>query len=61
MATKIKYVALAIILIGALILILSHFLGWNNINSLNVSAYAAMIVGLVTYIIAGKKALEEDK
>lgn len=59
MATKIKYVALAIILLGALTLILSHFRGWNNINALNVSAYVAMVVGLVAYIIAGKKALEE--
>ncbi len=59
MATTIKYVALAIILIGALVLILSHFCGWNNINALNVSAYVAMVAGLVTYIIAGKKALEE--
>lgn len=60
MATKIKYAGLALILIGALLLILSHFLGWNNINALNVGAYAGMVVGLVTYIIAGKKALEEQ-
>lgn len=60
MATKIKYAGLALILIGALLLILSHFLGWNNINALNIGAYAGMVVGLVTYIIAGKKALEEQ-
>lgn len=60
MATKIKYAGLALIFIGALLLILSHFLGWNNINALNVGAYAGMVVGLVTYIIAGKKALEEQ-
>ncbi len=60
MATKIKYAGLALILIGAVLLILSHFLGWNNINALNVGAYAGMVVGLVTYIIAGKKALEEQ-
>ena len=60
MATKIKYAGLALILIGAALLILSHFMGWNNINALNVGAYAGMVVGLVTYIIAGKKALEEQ-
>ncbi len=59
MATKIKYAGLALILIGALILILSHFCGWNNINAVNVSAYVTMVAGLITYIIAGKKALEE--
>lgn len=59
MATNIKYFGLALILIGALILILSHFCGWNNINSLNVGTYTAMVVGLVIYIIAGKKALEK--
>ncbi len=59
MATIIKNAALALILIGALILILSHFCGWNNINAVNVSAYVAMVVGLVAYIIAGKRALEE--
>ena len=59
MATKIKYVALAIILLGALTLILSYFCGWNNINAVNFSAYVAMVVGLVAYIIAGKKSLEE--
>ncbi|MBE6308235.1 MAG: hypothetical protein IJY98_05010 [Bacteroidaceae bacterium] len=59
MATKVKYLGLALILIGALVLILSHFCGWNNINSLNVSTYAVMIIGFITYIIAGKKSLEE--
>lgn len=59
MATIIKNAALALILIGALVLILSHFCGWNNINAVNVSAYVAMVVGLITYIIAGKRALEE--
>lgn len=59
MATIIKNIGLALILIGALLLILSHFCGWNNINAVNVSSYVAMVAGLITYIIAGKKALEE--
>ncbi len=59
MASKIKNLGLALILIGALILILSHFCGWNNINAVNVGAYTGMIIGLITYIIAGKKAMED--
>ena len=59
MASKIKNVGLALILIGAVILILSHFCGWNNINAVNVSAYIGMVIGLITYIIAGKKAMDE--
>ncbi len=59
MASKIKNVGLALILIGAVILILSHFCGWNNINAVNVSAYTGMVIGLITYIIAGKKAMDE--
>ena len=59
MATKIKYVALAIILLGALTLILSHFCGWNNINAVNFGAFGLMIVGLIVYIVGGKKNLAE--
>ncbi len=59
MAAKIKNLGLALILIGAVILILSHFCGWNNINAINVGAYTGMVAGLITYIIAGKKAMEE--
>ena len=59
MANNIKLAGLILILIGAVILILSYFFGWNNINAVNVGAFVAMITGLVTYIIAGKKALEK--
>lgn len=51
---------LALIIIGAVILILSYFLGWSNNNAITAGAFAAMVVGLVTYIIAGKKCMEKN-
>ncbi len=56
---NIKNLGLALIIIGAVILILSHFCGWNNINALNTTTFAVMIIGFIAYIWAGKKALEE--
>lgn len=58
MPSIIKNLGLALILIGALVLFLSYILGWVNINAINVGAFVAMIIGLITYIIAGKKELE---
>ncbi|MBR2301185.1 MAG: hypothetical protein IKA41_04455 [Bacteroidaceae bacterium] len=58
MSTIIKNLGLALILIGAVILILSYFMVWVNNNAVSASSVAAMIVGLIIYIIAGKKELE---
>ena len=51
--------AVALIIIAAIILIISYFAGWNNINAVNFGAFALMIVGLIVYIIGGKKDLAE--
>lgn len=59
MANKIKYVGLALLVIGAIILLASQINGWNNNNSVNFGAAATMIVGLITYVIAGKKNYQE--
>ena len=59
MLSKIKIAGLAIFIIGAILIILSHFLGWNNINMVNLGSVVLMVAGLVTYIIATKKILEE--
>ena len=59
MANKIKYVGLALLIIGAIILLASQINGWNNNNSVNFGAAAAMIAGLITYVIAGKKNYQE--
>ena len=59
MASKLKIAGIAVFIIGAILIILSHFLGWNNMNIVNFGSIALMIAGLVTYIMASKKILEE--
>lgn len=59
MASKLKIAGIAIFIIGALLIILSHFLGWNNSNLVNLGSVILMVAGLVTYIYASKKLLEE--
>jgi hypothetical protein len=59
MASKLKIAGIAVFIIGAILIILSHFLGWNNMNIVNFGSIALMIAGLVTYIMANKKILEE--
>lgn len=61
MNSKLKMLSLAIIVIAAIILVLSYFMGWTNNNSVQFGALAAMIAGLVGYIFFSKKSLEEGK
>ena len=61
MNSNLKTLSLAIIVIAAVVLILSYFLGWVNNNTVQFGSLLAMIVGLIAYIIFGKKALEENK
>ena len=60
MSTIIKNLGLALILIGAVILLLSYFLNWVNNNAVSVAAIVTMIAGLLTYIFASKKELEKN-
>ena len=50
-----KYLGVIIIIIAAIILMLSHFLGWNNVNAVQFGSIGAMIVGLVLYIWLNKR------
>ena len=50
-----KNLGVIIIIIAAVVLILSHLLGWNNINAVQFGSFGAMIVGLVLYIWLNKK------
>ncbi|MBR6629703.1 MAG: hypothetical protein IKL03_07100 [Bacteroidaceae bacterium] len=50
-----KNLGLIIIVLAAIVLILSYFLGWNNINGVQFGAFGAMIAGVVLYIILNKK------
>ena len=59
MGSKIKLAGLVIFIIGAILIILSHFLGWNNYNAVNLGSVALMIAGLASYIAGAKKVLEE--
>ncbi|MBQ8336458.1 MAG: hypothetical protein IJY44_02870 [Bacteroidaceae bacterium] len=59
MANKIKILGIVLFIIGAILIILSHFLGWNNMNLVNFGSVALMIIALVIYIVAYKKSIEE--
>ena len=50
-----KYLGIIIIVIASVVLILSHILGWNNVNAVQFGSFSAMIVGLVLYIWLNKK------
>ena len=50
-----KNLGVIIIVIAAVVLILSHILGWNNINAVQFGSMGAMILGLVLYIWLNKR------
>ena len=50
-----KNLGVIIIIIAAVVLILSHLMGWNNINAVQFGSFDAMIVGLALYIWLNKK------
>ena len=50
-----KNLGIILIVIAAVVLILSHLLGWNNINAVQFGSVGLMIVGLVLYIWMNKK------
>ena len=61
MNSNLKLLSLALIVIAAIALVLSYFMGWTNNNTVQFSALAVMIVGLIAYIIFSKRSLEEGK
>ena len=50
-----KNLGIIIIVIASIVLVLSHFLGWNNINAVQFGSMGAIIVGIVLYIALNKK------
>lgn len=52
-----KNLGIILVVIAAIVLVLSHFMGWNNVNGVQFGAFAAMILGVVLYIILNKKCL----
>ncbi len=61
MNSNLKMLSLAIIVIAAVVLILSYFLGWTNNNSVQFGALATMIAGLIAYIIFGRRSISEGE
>jgi membrane associated rhomboid family serine protease len=55
MKELLQNLGIIIVVIAAVLLVLSHFLGWNNINAIQFGAFGAMIVGVVLYIWLNKK------
>lgn len=47
-----------LMIIGAILLILSFFCGWNNNNAVLFGSIALIIAGIVVYIIMNKKNIE---
>lgn len=50
-----KYLGAILVIIGAIVLILSFFCGWNNFNGVQFGAMGLMIVGLLLHIFIAKK------
>ena len=60
MAKKIQLLGLVLIIIGAVLISLSMTLAWNNYNAISFGSVALIIAGLVTYVYAGKKGINDD-
>ena len=50
-----KYLGAIVVILGAILLICSFFLGWNNYNGVQIGALVLMIAGLLLHIFIGKK------
>jgi uncharacterized YccA/Bax inhibitor family protein len=61
MNSILKKSGIALIILAAVVLVLSYFLKWTNYNFVQFGSLFAMVVGLIVYIIFGKKCLEEEK
>ena len=44
-----------LMILGSIALILSYFMGWNNINGVQFGGVALIIIGIIAYIILNKK------
>ena len=60
MAKKIQLIGFILILIGAVLISLSMTLAWNNYNAISFGSVALVIIGIITYIYAGKKEISDD-
>ena len=61
MNSILKNSGLALIVLAAIVMMIRYFLQWTNNNALQAGSLIAMVVGLVAYIIFGKRSMAEDK
>ena len=50
-----KYLGAILVILGAILLICSFFMGWNSFNGVQIGAMVLMIAGLLLHIFLGKK------
>lgn len=60
MAKKIQLLGIILIVIGAVLISLSMTMAWNNSNLISFGSVALTILGIITYVYAGKKAIGDD-
>jgi len=56
MKSFLKYLGAIVVILGAILLVCSSFLGWKNYNGVQIGAMVLMIIGLLLHIFLGKKA-----
>lgn len=60
MAKKIQILGFILIIVGAILISLSMTMAWNNSNAISFGSAGLVIAGLVTYVVASKKAINDD-
>ena len=60
MAKKIQFLGFILIIIGAVLISLSMTLAWNNSNAISFGSAGLVVAGILTYVLAGKKAINDD-
>ena len=60
LAKKIQLIGFILIIIGAILISLSMTLAWNNYNFITFGSVALIIIGLITYVFAGKKGINDN-
>jgi hypothetical protein len=60
MAKKIQILGFILIIVGAILISLSMTMAWNNSNAISFGSAGLVIAGLVTYVVACKKAINDD-
>jgi hypothetical protein len=60
MAKKIQLIGFILIIVGAVLISLSMTMAWNNSNAISFGSAVLVIAGIITYVFAGKKAINDE-